>query len=252
MKHIDPHDPDAARARRASANRILTVFKAAANLAYREGHVSSAEAWARVKPFPKVDAPRIRYLDDAEAIRLLNACNGEFRQLIAGALLTGMRYGELVGMQVMDFHETAGTISLSAGKTKSGKPRLIYLTDEGSQFFTAVTAGKERTALVFRRSDGAPWGRSHQFRPLREACVIAKIKPAISFHILRHTYVSRLVMRGVPMPVVAQQIGDSEAITAKHYAHLAPDYVATAVRAAFGELGIGSETNVTLMRQPGI
>jgi hypothetical protein len=44
---------------------------------------------------------------------------------------------------------------------------------------------------------------------LREACGRAKITLAIGFHI-RHTYASRLVMRGVPMSVVAQQIGDSE------------------------------------------
>jgi hypothetical protein len=55
-------------------------------------------------------------------------------------------------------------------------------------------------------------------------------------------------MRGVPMSVIAQQIGDSEVITAKHYAHLSPGYVGETIRAAFGSLGAVPETNVTPMR----
>jgi site-specific recombinase XerD len=196
-----------------------------------------------------VDAPRIRHLDDAEAGRLLNACAGEFRQIVAAALLTGMRYSEVVGMRAADFHAGAGTVSLST--SKSGKPRLIHLTDEGCAFFAAATVGKAANGLVFRRGDGEPWGRSHQFRPLREASERAKIAPAISFHILRHTYASRLVMRGVPMAVVAQQIGDSEAITAKHYAHLAPSYVGDMVRQALSPTGAVVESNVAPLRGDG-
>ena len=127
--------------------------------------------------------------------QLLNACLGEFRQIVAAALVTGMRYGEIVGMKMADFHEGAGTVSLST--SKSGKPRLIHLTEEGRAFFAAMAAGKQRNEYVFRRADGELWGKSHQFRPMREACERAKIAPAIGFHILRHTYASRLVMRGV-------------------------------------------------------
>jgi site-specific recombinase XerD len=245
-RQIDTTDADAMRARRASTNRVLTVLKAALNHAHHTGRVARDDGWKLVKPFKRVDAPRIRHLDDDEAGRLLNACAGEFRQIVAAALLTGMRYSEVVGMHVTDFHAGAGTVSLST--SKSGKPRLIHLTDEGRAFFASATAGKAAAGLVFRRADGEPWGRSHQFRPLREACERAKIAPAISFHILRHTYASRLVMRGVPMAVVAQQIGDSEAITAKHYAHLAPSYVGEMVRQALSPIGAVVESNVTPLR----
>jgi len=47
-------------------------------------------------------------------------------------------------------------------------------------------------------------------RPLREACNPAKIKPAVSFHVLRHTHGSTLAMRGVPMGVIAQQLGHAD------------------------------------------
>lgn len=244
-RQIDRSDHDVMRARRATANRVLTILKSALNHAHQQGRVATDAGWKLVKPFKQVDAPRVRHLDDAEAGRLLNACSGEFRQIVAAALVTGMRYGEIVGMKIADFHEGAGTVSLST--SKSGKPRLIHLTEEGRAFFAAMAAGKQRNEYVFRRADGELWGKSHQFRPMREACERAKIAPAIGFHILRHTYASRLVMRGVPMSVVAQQIGDSEAITAKHYAHLAPSYVADMVRQALTPIGIAIATNVTAM-----
>jgi integrase len=59
------------------------------------------------------------------------------------------------------------------------------------------------------------------------------------FHILRHTYGSRLAMAGVPMAVIAEALGHAdERITRKHYAHLAPSYVRDAVRNGLGSLGI--------------
>jgi hypothetical protein len=54
-------------------------------------------------------------------------------------------------------------------------------------------------------------------------------------------------MAGVPLGVVASQLGNSEAICAKHYAHLSPGFVADSIRAAFGPLGIVPPSNVTTM-----
>jgi hypothetical protein len=51
LRAIEASDMDARRARRATANRILTVLKSALNLAYREGRASSDDAWRRVRPF---------------------------------------------------------------------------------------------------------------------------------------------------------------------------------------------------------
>ena len=58
-------DANAVRPRRTSANRIFGVLKAALNLAFREGHAASDEAWRRVKPFREASAPKIRYLQHA-------------------------------------------------------------------------------------------------------------------------------------------------------------------------------------------
>jgi integrase len=203
---------------------VLTILKAALTHAYQNRHASSADAWQATKPFREVDAPKVRYLSDAETVRLVNAALGEFRALVTGALMTGARYGELAALKVSDFASDSGSIYIA--RAKGGKPRHIHLSEEGLEFFRQATAGKVAQDLLLPRFDNAAWHHALQFRPNREACSRAKISPAISFHVLRHTYASRLAMRGVPMAVIAAQLGHSDTrMTERHYAHLAPSYV---------------------------
>ena len=239
-----PADVEGRRKRRATANRVLTVLKAALNRAFDDSRVTSDEAWRKVRPFPKVDAPVIRYLNDAECVRLVNSCEPDFRPLVQAALLTGCRYGELVRLHVADYNADAGGI-LTVRESKGGKARHVVLTDEGRELFDALSVGKPGDALIFIRPDGKPWSKSHQQRPLSEACQRAGIKPAVSFHVLRHTHGTALAMRGVPMGVIAAQLGHADTrMTERHYAHLAPSYVADTIRASFPTLGIAGNTNV--------
>ena len=231
------------RARRSSANRVLTILKAALNHAFQEGHARSDEAWRKVKPFREVDAPVVRFLTAAECVRLVNASEGSFRDLARGALLTGCRYGELARMKVGDYNSEAGTVTVRV--SKAGKPRHVVLNDEGRRLFDGLGANKSADRLLFTRADDLAWSASQQQRPLEEACARAKIIPAATFHVLRHTYASTLAMRGVPMGVIAAQLGHSDTrMTEKHYAHLAPSYVAETVRAALPDLGLVEKSNV--------
>ena len=90
-----PTTDEAIRARRASANRVMTYLKAALNFAFDEGLVKDRDAWGRkLRPFRDVEMARVRYLSIEEAQRLINASDpGGFRSLVRGALETGARYG---------------------------------------------------------------------------------------------------------------------------------------------------------------
>jgi integrase len=133
--------------------------------------------------------------------------------------------------------------------SKAGKPRRVVLTDEGQRLFANLTAGKLGDDPIFARRDGGAWGKSHQLRPMLEASQRAKIKPAISFHVLRHTHGYALAMKGVPMGVIAEQLGHADTrMTEKHHAHLAPSYVADTIRANFQTLGIGGDEAVVPLR----
>jgi integrase len=244
----EPATDEEIRQRRASANRVLTMLKAALNHAYDEGHVANRDAWGRrLAPFEKVEVARVRYLTVAEAERLMNACNPEFRALVRGGLETGCRYGELIRLEVCDFNSDAGTLAIR--QSKSGKPRHVVLTDEGAAFFRQQTAGRSRHELMFCHDDGSAWQRSEQARPMVEACTNGKIKPAISFHILRHTWASHAVMNGVPLMVVAKNLGHSDTrMVEKHYGHLAPSFIADAIRAGAPRYHVKDDKRVVPLR----
>jgi integrase len=240
--------PETERRRRSTANRLLTILKAGLNFAYSERQVASDEAWRPVKAFREVDSARIRYLSDDESRRLVNATAPDFRPMVQAALLTGCRYGELAALQTADFNPDAGTIHIRV--SKSGKARHVVLTVEGQNFFATATAGKQGDARIFTRTDGAPWGTSHQQRPFKAACERAKLG-ALTFHELRHSYASRLAMQGVPLAVIAAQLGHTDTRTSeRHYAHLSPSFVADTVRAAFSTLGVVGESKILPMTSP--
>jgi integrase len=141
VKAADGHSgQDAIRANRASANRVLTILRAALNQAFRDGKVASDVPWRTVQPFRGVDAPRLRYFTKDEVNRLVNAAQGDFRDLVKTALFTGCRYGELGRLRAGDFNSDSGTVFV--GQSKSGKARHVVLTDEGQRFFETLTAGR--------------------------------------------------------------------------------------------------------------
>jgi integrase len=210
------------RRRQATANRVLTILKAALNYVERQGKYVGPAPWKLVSPFKNVEATEHPFLTRSETIRLQNASPPDFRRLVRGALETGCRYGELTGMRVSDFDSDAGTVAVR--ESKSGKMRHVHLTSSGQEFFDEVVLGKKRTELIFLREDGQPWGKSHQQRPMREACENARIDPPVPFKALRTTYGSLLAKEGVPLQVIAAALGHADTrITEKHYAHLMPN-----------------------------
>jgi integrase len=203
--------------------------------------VDSEKSWRKVKPFKSVDKARVRYLTIAEAKRLINASESEFRPLVQAALLTGGRYGQLAQLTIGDFNADAGTLRMRTRKG-DGSERIhhVHLTAEGIPFFKQACAGRGGADdLIFKRDDGSKWGKSHQARPIEEASARAKISPPANFHVTRHTWASHAVMNGVPLLVVAKNLGHSDTrMVEKHYGHLAPSYVADAIRAGAPRFGV--------------
>jgi integrase len=135
--------------------------------------------------------------------------------------------------------------TLSIAKSKSGKPRHVILTLEGADFFRQHCAGRSGNDLMFRHADGSRRQKSDQARPMRAACEHAKITPRISFHILRHTWASLAVMAGMPLMVVARNLGHADTrMVEKHYGHLAPSFVVDMVRAGAPRFDVAPPTSV--------
>ena len=237
------NDDEWVRRRRVSANNIFKTLRAALNLAFDEKRVKSNDAWGRkVKKFHDVDQPRNRYLQVDESVRLINASDQEFRPLVRAALETGCRYQELARLEVGDFNADVGTLHLRRTKTK---PRHVSLTDEGAAFFRQVCAGRSGSALMFPRADGKPWRASNQGPFIEKASKRARIDPPVNFHALRHTWASLAIMNGVPLMVVAKNMGHVDTkMVDKHYGHLSRSYVSDAIRAGAPRFAVDQGTAV--------
>jgi integrase len=231
------------RRRRSTANRILKILKGGLNRAWREGKVSTDAAWRRVEPFEGVEAARVRYLTVAEAQRLINAAEPQFRRLVQGAVQTGARYGELCRLKVSDLNPDSGTVAIRVAK--GGKPRHVVLTDEGLAFFNSICLGRLGAEPMFVKPTGAPWSKSDQAHPMKATCKRASISPYINFHGLRHTWASHAVMNGVPLLIVAKNLGHADTkMVEVHYGHMSPSHVADAIRAGAPRFEVPAPTNV--------
>ncbi len=242
VREHDSNDIDAVRKRKASANRCLAILRAALNHAWRDGRIADDSPWRKVKPFANADAARARYLTVDECRRLVNASDPDLRAMVQGALATGCRYGELAAANCADFDPATGQLHIRTSKT--GKGRHVILNEEGRALFEKLTAGQPGDAPIFRKA-GERWLRSHQGRPFAAAVARAKITPAASFHVLRHTYASLAIMAGAPPMVVAQNLGHADTrMVEKHYGHLAREFVIDTIRATAPTFGAAAAGNI--------
>jgi integrase len=240
VSHLEaPVTEDEKRARKDSANRVLTNLKAGLNLAVRNHKYTGPMPWRDVTKFKGVGSIRVRFLTIIEQRRLVNACSDGFKQLVQAALYSGCRYGELCHLRVRDFSPTSMTLFIE--KSKSGKPRHIALTKEAAAWFGEQGAGKPGSASLLTKpnalgkarkhqEDPLAWGPHDQKKRMAAACTAAKIE-SLGFHELRHTYASGLVNAGVPLAYVAAQLGHVDtSMVEKHYGHLSPNALADSIR----------------------
>ena len=180
----------------------------------------------------------------AEAIKLINACERDFRQLVRGSLYTGLRLGELFALRAADVTDER----IEVRHSKSGKPRSVPLNDEGAQYFEEATAGKQGDELVFTRADGHPWQRIHASRGMRRACIKAGTNPPATFHDLRRSYASLLINKKTDVEVIQKLLGHADLrMTVRAYAHLLDATISKAVKKNLPSFGL-APTNVKKLR----
>lgn len=242
-KAYDAKDPANRRARQASANRILTILKAALNFAWEEDKLPEAMPtyWKKVSAFKLTEDAPPRMLDTDEITRLLNAASPDVRRLLTGALLTGARYGELRAMKVGAFSPEGTTVVIY--QTKTGKTLHQPLTAEGIAFFDSLTAGRAKSDQMFMKADGTAWGKDHVNRRVRAAANGARLQD-VTFKTTRATYGKLLLLATRDIEMVAKALGHSDSrVTRKHYAQYLPNELAAAV-AKVPALGIGADASI--------
>src|SRR6185369_11295484 len=112
--------------------------------------------------------------------------------------------GELAVIDAGHFDARNAQITIPAGKTGG---RVTTLTREGVAFFKRVADGKHPKDALLPRADGERWGKSEQHRPMKAALKAAKLPASASMYSVRHTYISRAIERGMPLNLIAENVG---------------------------------------------
>lgn len=199
-----------------------------------------AVEWSELATAPrakllKVGKSEFDFLDFEEARRLVEACTGQLRTMVVTLLNTGLRWGELVALRWQDVDLKAGRIVVRQnvwrghiGTPKGGRAREIPLNE------AVLSVLREHRHLrgewVFCTDGGTRLGDQAETSRLESACRRAGLRN-VTWHVLRHTFASHLVMRGVPIKAVQELLGHQDIQTTMRYAHLAPSVMRDAVAA---------------------
>ncbi|MFT4196752.1 MAG: site-specific integrase [Pseudoxanthomonas sp.] len=151
--------------------------------------------------------------------------------LVLLALNTGMRRGELFGLDWRSVNLPGKLLTVEAGNAKSGKTRHLPLNDEALAVLTRwkkqhTIKDKSPAGLVFPSPSGA---RFDNINKAWDGIVTAAQLSDFNFHDLRHDFASKLVMAGVDLNTVRELLGHADIKMTLRYAHLAPGKLADAV-----------------------
>lgn len=225
MVGLSPQDISAFRDERlkcvapSTTVRELAILSHVIEVAIRDWGLPLSRNVVKLVRRPVIRNERSRRLTGDEEQRLLDACAGGkipfFKTLIIVAIETGMRRGEILGLQWSDISHNRRVIALKM--TKNGSGREVPLSQRA---FDALTEWKTRADAdqprVFPMNPGSleqAW-----FRLLTRAEVTE-----LRFHDLRHEGVSRLFERGLNVIEVSSISGHKELRMLKRYTHLSAD-----------------------------
>jgi integrase len=199
----------------------------------------------RLRPAP-VAKPERPWATAAQVLAIANHTNQAEATLIITAAYTGMRWGELTGLQrhncklddacidvdpsVGALHEIAGELELGPPKTPAAvrsialPPFLVIrlrqhlASHDHDHVFTGSDGGLLRRSNFSRRV----WRPATDGNPCK---TIPPVIPGMHFHDLRHTHKTWMIEDGVPEVAQAKRLGHRLAGVRGIYSHVSPTVV---------------------------
>ena len=246
---------------KSTVNRDIVALKAALNWAVDREFI-------KVHPLRKVKlaridkTPRVRYLGQDEELRLMAALDTRevtirggrknhnkwlrerrtpelqdlsktafadyLKPMVILSLSTGMRRGEVFGLEWSDVDLDRAMLTVRAEVAKSSKVRHIPLNDEALAALKGWKGQTNGAGLVFKAKNG---GRFDNVKSSWESLLDSEHANITGFrwHDMRHHFASKLVMAGVDLNTVRELLGHADLTMTVRYAHLAPEAKAAAV-----------------------
>lgn len=182
-----------------------------------------------------------------EITKLLAACAGPLREMVALALATGLRLDELLHLEWSDVDLAKRLVTVHRGRqgtVKSGRIRHVPILDSVLEMLREMALRRGGAKLVFpspsRKTSGSRGATvlvGVRTKPgVREiyklALERAGLDTSLRWHDLRHTFASHWMMDGGDIFKLSRILGHATVAMTMRYAHLAP----TAFEGDYGRL----------------
>jgi integrase len=231
LEEIAPIDLERYRRQRQQAGKSdVTINR---ELAFLRNLYTMAVTWGKAtdNPVKKVrfsreDNGRIRMLSPDEEARLLAHCSSQVKPLVLAAMHTGFRASELLSLTWEDVSFHRHMITVRAAYVKNGERRSVPMNNVLTETLKAIRIDGLSDGVIFRSQKGTPY---RSFRTSFERAVKKAGITDFTFHDLRHTFASRLVMAGVDLPTVKELMGHKHIAMTLRYVHLSSDHKQRAV-----------------------
>jgi len=223
----------------------LSVKTVNNHLAILSKCLRSAQDWDVISVMPKVQRLKFPpssfdYLTQEESYKLLESVRHPlWHDMILLALRTGLRYGELIGLEWCDVDFEAQVLNVRRsnvlgviGSPKSNKTRCIPLTNNVIDMLRSRRCAK---GLVFTYNNDRAVNYSTARDNLTKLSKAAGLRK-VGWHMLRHSFASHLTTSGkVSIISIQMLLGHSDIRMTMRYAHLAPSTLREAVMHLEGE-----------------
>ncbi|MCZ6872725.1 MAG: tyrosine-type recombinase/integrase [bacterium] len=176
-----------------------------------------------IKALPSTPG-RLRFLDQGEIATLLDVTDAALWPVIVFAIHTGLRRSEIKRLAWDDVNLGISRLRVAAGK--GGKSRDIPLSDTALDVLRKLPRRLDSPLVFPSLVSGGMWPFEKRFvRTVKRSGL-----KDVTFHTLRHTFASHLVMSGADLVTVKELMGHSDIKMTMRYTHLSPDHKVAAVK----------------------
>jgi integrase len=237
----------------ASVNRTINALKAAFGLAAKhDARIANRRAWQEgLERLPDAETPRNVILDDDTVRRVIAgayARDWHFGLFVHTVSETGSRPGQLARLRVEDLRLDPGKPTLRVPRSAKGGSRQraerrnqrtpVPITGVLATRLAQEAAGRLPDAPLLTQDGVRGWG-SDPNQCYRKAfaavAAAAGLPPATTLYCLRHSFVVRNLLRGVPLRVIAATVDSSASMLERHYSAFIADHTDQLTRAALLE-----------------
>ena len=229
-----------------TVNTLVKMLGQIMKTAVRWGYLDS-------NPVDLVDRVKVKdkemdFLSIEEVDRLLHACTPRAYPLLATAIMSGLRAGELTGLKWCDCDQERGVLfvrrifhpdyGFQEPKTERGRrsvsisPQMVNIL----KIHRSNTIYDSSDDLMFPNLLGKPLDHHNfvrrEFHPALDRAGLRRIR----WHDLRHTHAAVMVAKGVNVKLLQRQMGHADiGTTLNTYGHLIPE-ASEGVGEAFDEM----------------